>query len=78
MKDRKGTELSVGDRVYVLPAKEGIAKEGIASGPGYVRRFSQDGTECRVDDGPAGVVDLATSTSWSWAAWVGSDGLEKL
>ena len=79
MKDRKGNELAVGDRVFVIPHDE----EDDCSGAGYVRNFSDKngGERARVDDGPADFGDeLAAGNDdlWTWSAWVASNQVEKL
>ncbi len=79
MKDRKGNELKVGDKVFVLDRK------GMQGGSGYIRRFSIDRQRntptCRVDDGPADMGEDLTKApdgAWSWSAWCGPEEVEKV
>jgi hypothetical protein len=71
VKDRKGNEISVGDRVYVMPHHD-------IGGFGFVRRVS--GEKARIDDGPknmAAVLPDAPEDDWNWSAWCKSDEFEK-
>lgn len=73
MKDKNGNELTVGDRVYVLPDKHGVA-----GGPGYVRSFSFSGKKARVDNGKLEDADLTKSQSYTWSSWCTADKLDRL
>lgn len=70
MTDKKGNELTVGDRVYVLP--EEYTRTG---GYGFVRKI-KDG-RARVDDGNLDDDDVTTSKSYTWSAWCRPGELEK-
>lgn len=71
MQDRKGNELSIGDRVFVLPCDR--TRTG---GAGWVRRIRGD--RARVDDGEREQQELAGDESWSWSAWVNPGEVEKV
>jgi hypothetical protein len=65
MKDRKGNDVKVGDRVYVIP-------QGDIGGAGYVRRVKDD--KARIDDGPADLPE--DDDSWNWGAWCEANEFE--
>ena len=65
MKDRKGNELAVGDRVYVLDDTHFVG------GRGRIIEFNADDDWCRVDD-----LQLDTG-SYGWTAWCKPDEIEK-
>lgn len=71
MKDRKGNELAVGDRVYVLPDKP--TRTG---GTGWVRSVKEH--KARVDDGAQTQATLLSDFGWSWSAWVKPNEVEKI
>lgn len=70
MKDRKGNDAQVGDQVYVSPKNR-------IGGLGHVRRISEDGRKCRIDDGAAADPNLDTN-GYTWAAWCVSGEFEKV
>ncbi len=77
MKDRKGNDLSVGDRVFFIPVKDDPDAVG---GPGYVRRIKGKGNKeiAMVSDGPADLTNILEDIRWTWSTWADSSELEKI
>lgn len=73
MKDRKGIEIGVGDRVFVLPS----TRDGRDGGSGWVRKIN--GAKARVDNGRQDMPDMTDpSADWTWSAWVTPAEVEKV
>lgn len=74
MKDQKGNELKVGDRVRCTP-------DGCLRGQrfAYIRQI-KDG-QARIDDGPHDMIadiSSAPTDQWSWCAWANSNDIVRV